>query len=389
VKAEIEWVAIHKIRVLIIADANFGIFDRDIEIASFIARMKREHGYPRDVKVSYAKNATRRLADIVQIFSEAGLSSEGVISIQTTDPQTLQHIHRSNINTERYDELLELFRARGLPLATDLMYGMPGMTLDSFKHDLQIYFDRDVQASAYATVLLANSPMADPSYLARYQIKTRLIDDQKHIVSTSTFSEAEWEEMRSLNEIYHILVNFGVLRHLLFFFQWEYGVPAVEFLHRLRRRMINGPADFLHLAWLIRFFRKNAAAPGGWGWLYREIVDFAVQEFGVRQDSALQTVVRVQEAVMPEEGRTFPQSLALEHDYAAYFVQNRTGGVMSVRESSPLIEHGPSMLTVADPNGVCASDRTKLNVFYFQTCTLELQSEVSRDRAQPHRFING
>ena len=44
--AELEWCAVNRFETLGIADANFGIFDRDVEIAQRIADLKATYGYP-------------------------------------------------------------------------------------------------------------------------------------------------------------------------------------------------------------------------------------------------------------------------------------------------------------------------------------------------------
>ena len=160
VRAELDWIGRAGISVLFVADANFGVFKRDIEIAAMIAEVAQRYGTLKQVVTNYAKNATGNLAEIIRIFARSGLASEGIISIQTRDTQTLHVIDRDNIKTERYDELLDVFREERLSLSTDLMIGLPGATPASFKADLQHYFEAGVQAKAYLTRVLVNSPMA-------------------------------------------------------------------------------------------------------------------------------------------------------------------------------------------------------------------------------------
>jgi hypothetical protein len=168
VKGEIEWIGRNKVRVLWIADANFGMYDRDIELSEFIVATKKKYGFPQEVVVNYTKNTTRRLVDIIKAFSAGGIISQGIISIQTTDDATLKVINRQNIKTEKYDELTAVFADANLPLSTDLMIGLPGITPEAFDRDLQRYFDVDVSTKAYPTQLLPNSPMADPDYMEKY-----------------------------------------------------------------------------------------------------------------------------------------------------------------------------------------------------------------------------
>ena len=60
---------------------------------------------PRRIVVNYSKNTHRHLVEIVERFAEAGLVSEGVISLQTRDPHTLEVVRRRNIKTAEYDKL--------------------------------------------------------------------------------------------------------------------------------------------------------------------------------------------------------------------------------------------------------------------------------------------
>jgi hypothetical protein len=87
--AELEWSARNTIDIASIADANFGIFERDVEIAEKIAELKRAYGFPRTVAVNYAKNTVKHLRKIIEIFADVEILTEGVVSLQTMDEPTL------------------------------------------------------------------------------------------------------------------------------------------------------------------------------------------------------------------------------------------------------------------------------------------------------------
>ena len=46
IKQEIEWFAAHKAEYIFCADANFGILERDLEIARYVVDVKELTGYP-------------------------------------------------------------------------------------------------------------------------------------------------------------------------------------------------------------------------------------------------------------------------------------------------------------------------------------------------------
>ena len=80
--AELEWCADHGFKVML-ADANFGIFERDVDISQKIADLKAVHGYPKFVGNNYAKNTVKHLSKIIEIFTEAGIVAEGKMSMQS------------------------------------------------------------------------------------------------------------------------------------------------------------------------------------------------------------------------------------------------------------------------------------------------------------------
>ena len=119
------------------ADANFGILERDVAIAEKLAELKATYGFPSICATNYAKNTVKHLQKIVQTWVDAGIVTQGMLSLQTMDTETLTTIRRSNIKTEKYDALAEEFRKADLPLFVDLMMGLPGQSVTSFRRDLQ------------------------------------------------------------------------------------------------------------------------------------------------------------------------------------------------------------------------------------------------------------
>jgi radical SAM superfamily enzyme YgiQ (UPF0313 family) len=162
--AELEWSALNRFEVIAFADANFGSFARDVDIAQRTADLKRTHGYPQQLGTNYAKNSVKHLKPIVEALVKGDIIAKGLLSLQSMDEDTLSVINRKNIKLEKYEALAAEFRANNLPLYIDLMMGLPGSTLKSFQGDLQQCIDREVFPKIHPTQLLVNSPMNEPSY---------------------------------------------------------------------------------------------------------------------------------------------------------------------------------------------------------------------------------
>jgi radical SAM superfamily enzyme YgiQ (UPF0313 family) len=350
VYAEIDWIGRNEVPVIWVADANFGMLKRDLEIAECIVATKRKYGYPQEVVVNYTKNANERLAEIIRVFSEGGIIGQGIISIQTSDEATLDVIKRTNIKTEKYDELIRIFAAQGLPLSTDLMIGLPGITPEAFDNDLQRYIDVDVAVKAYPTQLLPNSPMAHPAYMKTYGIET---DENGFLTSCFSYSETELRQMKQIYEVYVAADGYGALRYVMRYLQWEHGVAAMRLLHDLLDQVVEAPDRYPAIAWVVRFFNTEKCMPGGWRTFFDEVADFVAQRYRVERDTAFDTVLTVNEAVMPDGARSYPMTLELEHDLVAWFnARNR----LDADDTSALASYPPGRITVSDPNGLAMID---------------------------------
>ncbi len=354
VYAELEWCARNEVWSCVLADANFGIFPRDVEIAEKIAALKRQHGYPGFFGTNYTKNGTRNLSKIIETLSDVGILAEGKISLQTHDTSTLVTIRRKNIKLSSYDELGREFEKRKLPMSVELMMGLPGSTVDSLLRDLQDCIDRDVRAHVYSTVLLANSPMNDPEYRAEQGIVAK---PGEEIREARTFTREDWQSMVRLSRAYLLFDFFGVLRQLATYVRAETGVTEVEFYDAVVRASREQRGRWPMLAATLEITPSHMIPPAGWRPFLDDVVDFAVSSLGVPNDAALDSAATAQLALLPARERTFPARHELPHDYVAWHAavrrersEERVGWEQRVPRLRSL---PPGVLTVTDPNGVC------------------------------------
>ena len=107
VKAEIDWVVDRGAMGIGLADANFGMLDRDVEIVEHLVALRERTGRPRAFGVNMAKNRVGNTLEIVSLLTEAGILSEGLIATQSYDPGVLRTIRRANIRPAVFDDLAD------------------------------------------------------------------------------------------------------------------------------------------------------------------------------------------------------------------------------------------------------------------------------------------
>jgi radical SAM superfamily enzyme YgiQ (UPF0313 family) len=352
---EAEWCGRHGIETIGLADANFGILERDVSFAEKVSEVRRRYGYPRHFGVTYAKNSMKHLKPIVKTFGDAGVIAYGLLSLQSMDPSTLATVQRSNIKTEKYDELAQEFRRAGLPLYIELMMGLPGSTVSSFRDDLQQSIDREVIAKVYPTVLLVNSPMNEPSYRQTHGIDAA---PGTFVTSAATFTRDDYVRMERLRAVFYLLEKYGVLRHVARYVHQEAGLRELEFYERLWDDVRADRQRWPIMAFTLEAVPGLMVPPGRWQLFLDEVRRYVVEVLGVADDAALAAVLTVQHALLPARDRRFPETVELPHDYVAWHV-----AMIAAKDSGrrldwtaavpPLREYPPGTLTVADPYEVC------------------------------------
>ena len=127
---EVDWFAEKKIEYIFCCDANFGIQKRDVDIANYVADVKKSTGYPVALSVQNTKNATERAYLTQKILSDAGLNKGVALSMQSVDMTTLEAIKRDNISLGTYMELQRRFTRDKVETYSDLILGLPGETYE-------------------------------------------------------------------------------------------------------------------------------------------------------------------------------------------------------------------------------------------------------------------
>lgn len=389
--AELEWCARHKVARVWLADANFGIFERDVSIAEKVADLKAEYGYPKEFSTNYAKNTVKHLKPIVKVMADAGIITEGLLSLQSMDESTLNTINRSNIKLEKYEDLAREFRAANLPLYVDLMVGLPGATLDSFRDDLQECLEREVSARIFSTTLLVNSPMNEPAYKEKHQIKTEIVlgsMKQNLVVSTATFTRADHDAMLKLREIYIMCENHGMLRQISRFVRKEAGVREVDLYETLWRAALADRNRWPAMAFVFEAGPSLMVAPASWQLFVNEVRTYVTEVLGLPDDDALESVIRVQLGLLPSRDRQFPEVLELPCDFgawhAAMIAAKDEGHIGDWPLFTPHLRDMPSgLFPIDDPNQVCT-----LNMGYHVEGDIysdwELRSPVARSMPATH-----
>jgi radical SAM superfamily enzyme YgiQ (UPF0313 family) len=210
IRDEITWLSKHNCICLYIADANWGIYPRDVGLSEHIADMAKRNKMPGMIYYSAAKNRPERVTQITEIFTNAGIITSQPVSLQTMSDATLAAVDRKNIKLSAYKELQDNLTAKKISSYTELIWPLPGETLSSFKEGI----DKLCEARAdtimvYPQLLLHNTTL----YHRRNELGfvTKRVDDEigeaDIVIQTAEVSFQEFQEGIYIYYACHLLHN--------------------------------------------------------------------------------------------------------------------------------------------------------------------------------------
>lgn len=207
IKEEIKWFSNWGVGEFWIADANFGILARDIEISDWLSELSRAKSGA-FVQMFAAKNHPEQVAKAALTLHRAGLLRDFYIGIQSTSPVTLAAIGRTNMKLEKHIELVRTLKENGVPVVGQLILGCPGETVESWRKTVIDVFEMGISAQVFSFQILCNTPADAPAYRQKWNLETikmRKVDGYiaEFIRASATFNHDEYIEM----ELYAMMVR--------------------------------------------------------------------------------------------------------------------------------------------------------------------------------------
>ncbi|ODM99751.1 hypothetical protein Ocin01_06922 [Orchesella cincta] len=143
-------------------------------------------------------------------LQENGVQVELEFGIQTIIKKESQVIRRMN-NLKAVVKSANELHARSIPFEVSLIYGLPEQTLDSFRSSLEWVktFVKPTVIRAWPLMLLKGTSLYDMKNV--YNLREKMLDEDleeldksrqykgiPHVVESSSFTETEWDQMKSV-----------------------------------------------------------------------------------------------------------------------------------------------------------------------------------------------
>ena len=261
---EIRWMSENHIAFIWGADANFGMFERDMDIVDELVRCKKENGFPEKMRMNYSKTNYENVFRITKKLCENDCDRIGAtLSFQSLSPEVLNNIGRKNMSFDFFMELLRKYREEHIKTYSELILGLPGETYESFIAGLGklLEMGQHLVFEVYGCILLPNSQLGQRENVEKFKIKTvktemlrghttqtavSIPEYNNLVVSTSTLSREDWVRATYFYWFLKAMHGNGLVRLFAIYLYYEKGVKYQDFYERLIEYTVNTPDFILH-----------------------------------------------------------------------------------------------------------------------------------------------
>lgn len=253
-----------KTSTLVLADLNWGMFPTDLQLAQYLADTRRRSGWPRNVMCSTAKNQKDRMIEMSRILGD--LLPLGA-SIQSTDPEVLRHIKRTNISLDAIVKMAKGAASNHTGSFTEIILGLPGDTEEKHVRSVCDMLDAGIQdARLFQFILLPGTEANDTASRARFEYDTGfrvlarcfgryeiygepvpVAEVQEIVLGTNTMSREAYFSCRAFDLTVSIFNNGGALKEFLRLGE-TFGIRRSVVLRRIHEQVqeAGGPIAALY-----------------------------------------------------------------------------------------------------------------------------------------------
>ncbi len=297
VKAEIEWIARHHLKYTYCADANFGILDRDVEIARYVVEQKKKYGYPDVFKPCYAKESDDNVFAAGYLLNKNNTDKGVTLAYQSLCDAALENIGRKNLTLKRFEALDIRYTQAGIPTYTELILGLPGETYESFCRGICTLLEsgQNNSMTVYECQVYPNAEMGDPAYQKKHGIKTAVVpmlgihynptfngvdEHLEIVVETATMPKSDWVKAYMFAVVLQTFHHLALLRFFAIYLHRERGLSYYDFYQALFRYIYEENRGSLHALFQELYDRKADTDTADWtyqkdvfsstGWYFEE-----------------------------------------------------------------------------------------------------------------------
>lgn len=238
------------IKDLWLADSNFGALKADIDKARLIVELKQKTGLPQSFATSWSKKHNPRVQEIVLLLHQHELLPHYQLALQTLTPLALEQSNRKNMNSNDYEPIAKSMSAQGVPIAAELIWGLPGDNLQSFESNLDKLLATFPNINIFGYTLLPGTEFYERR--EEYQIEAVPVAGYgkakgEYVLGSHSFTRAEGEEGYFLITAHLLMIHGHILPLTVRLLALGTDLPVSALLRRVLVTILQHYAESLSI----------------------------------------------------------------------------------------------------------------------------------------------
>lgn len=225
VKEEIHYLYEHSpSRILRFADSNFGLLPKDVEVAEFIAELRKKTSYPTGIRVYTAESScNERVKQVMKYFADILPLN---LSVQSMSDVVLKNVNRKNQSIEEFENMRQFAVENNMMMSTELICGLPGETLESYCQGFEELLANGFESiTAGPLTLIKGSGLVTDDCREKYKFKTKYGLIRNNVTKFDNQIVCEYHELpvesdSFSEEDYFIMLSFSYFMYLTFRGGW-------------------------------------------------------------------------------------------------------------------------------------------------------------------------
>lgn len=130
---ELEWMVDNNVKIIDVADSNFGIFPRDEILVDYLVEQKKKGKFNGSFMPTWAKTHGPQIIKLAKKLQENNIDKIFGFSLQSTNSETLKIIKRKNTyDIQGFIPIIKEMHNTNVSTYTELIFPLPGDTVESF-----------------------------------------------------------------------------------------------------------------------------------------------------------------------------------------------------------------------------------------------------------------
>ncbi len=195
ITAEIDYCGYHHVPDIVLCDANFGMLRSDADFVETLIRARERYGYPRGFETSWCKNKGKIFYSIVKRMKETGFRSSFTLALQTLAPPALELMGRKNMKLNEWQELAHWLAEHRLDCYAELIWGVPGETVESFLAGYDQLARHVSRIAVYPHLIMPNTDFSRDRRRHGFVLLRGDKDDFEYVLAHSSLTIEENQRM--------------------------------------------------------------------------------------------------------------------------------------------------------------------------------------------------